>query len=186
MAKSKSQKNQEVDALTSGLQSAKAAVVITMTGLKVKDNWDFRKILRKEGVKLEVAKKTLFKIALDKANIELPVDDLTGTVAMLLDDKEEARAAKLADDFKKDHPQVELQKGTVRMGGKWQSFNQAEILVLSKLPSRQELISKLMYLLNYPTTGLVRVLAGVPQKFVGTIKAIQDKKRKAKNEIRKL
>ncbi|MEK7130341.1 MAG: 50S ribosomal protein L10 [Patescibacteria group bacterium] len=176
MAKSKSQKNQEVDALTSGLQSAKAAVVITMTGLKVKDNWDFRKILRKEGVKLEVAKKTLFKIALDKANIELPVDDLTGTVAMLLDDKEEARAAKLAADFKKDHPQVELQKGTVRMGGKWQSFNQAEILVLSKLPSRQELISKLMYLLNYPTTGLVRVLAGVPQKFVGTIKAIQDKK----------
>ena len=163
MAKSKSQKNQEVDALTSGLQSAKAAVVITMTGLKVKDNWDFRKILRKEGVKLEVAKKTLFKIALDKANIELPVDDLTGTVAMLLDDKEEARAAKLADDFKKDHPQVELQKGTVRMGGKWQSFNQAEILVLSKLPSRQELISKLMYLLNYPTTGLVRVLAGVPK-----------------------
>ena len=176
MAKSKSQKNQEVDALTSGLQSAKAAVVITMTGLKVKDNWDFRKILRKEGVKLEVAKKTLFKIALDKANIELPVDDLTGTVAMLLDDKEEARAAKLAADFKKDHPQVELQKGTVRMGGKWQSFNQAEILVLSKLPSRQELISKFMYLLNYPTTGLVRVLAGVPQKFVGTIKAIQDKK----------
>lgn len=176
MAKSKSQKNQEVDSLTSELQSAKAAVVITMTGLKVKDNWDFRKILRKEGVKLEVAKKTLFKIALEKAKIELPVDDLTGTVALLVDDKEEARAAKLAADFKKDHPQVELQKGTVRTGDKWQSFNQAEIIALSKLPSRKELISKLMYLLNYPTTGLVRVLAAVPQKFVRTIKAIQDNK----------
>src|SRR3989338_9126340 len=169
MAKSKSQKNQEVDALTSELQSAKAAVVITMTGLKVKDNWDFRKILRKEGVKLEVAKKTLFKI-------ELPVDDLTGTVALLVDHKEEARAAKLAADFKKDHPQVELQKGTVRMGDKWQLFNQAEIIALSKLPSRQELVSKLLYLLNYPTTGLVRTLAAVPQKFVGTLKAIHDKK----------
>ena len=62
------------------------------------------------------------------------------------------------------------------MGDKWQSFNQEEIIALSKLPSRQELVSKLMYLLNYPTTGLVRVLAAVPQKFVGTIKAIQDKK----------
>src|SRR3989344_7810693 len=84
MAKSKAQKNQEVDALTSELQNIKSAVVITMTGLKVKDNWDFRKILRKEGVRLEVAKKTLFKIALKKANIELPVDDLTGTVALVM------------------------------------------------------------------------------------------------------
>ena len=176
MAKSKAQKNQEVDALTSELKNIKSAVVITMTGLKVKDNWDFRKILRKEGVKLEVAKKTLFKIALEKANIELPVDELTGTVALVMDDKEEARAAKLAADFKKDHPQVELQKGTVRMGDKWQLFNQAEIIALSKLPSRQELVSKLLYLLNYPTTGLVRTLAAVPQKFVGTLKAIHDKK----------
>ena len=176
MAKSKAQKNQEVDALTSELKNIKSAVVITMTGLKVKDNWDFRKILRKEGVRLEVAKKTLFKIALKKANIELPVDELTGTVALVMDDKEEARAAKLAADFKKDHPQVELQKGTVRMGGKWQLFNQAEIIALSKLPSRQELVSKLLYLLNYPTTGLVRTLAAVPQKFVGTLKAIHDKK----------
>ena len=176
MAKSKAQKNQEVDALTSELKNIKSAVVITMTGLKVKDNWDFRKILRKEGVRLEVAKKTLFKIALKKANIELPVDELTGTVALVMDDKEEARAAKLAADFKKDHPQVELQKGTVRMGDKWQLFNQAEIIALSKLPSRQELVSKLLYLLNYPTTGLVRTLAAVPQKFMGTLKAIHDKK----------
>ena len=176
MAKSKAQKNQEVDALTSELKNIKSAVVITMTGLKVKDNWDFRKILRKEGVRLEVAKKTLFKIALKKANIELPVDELTGTVALVMDDKEEARAAKLVADFKKDHPQVELQKGTVRMGDKWQLFNQAEIIALSKLPSRQELVSKLLYLLNYPTTGLVRTLAAVPQKFVGTLKAIHDKK----------
>lgn len=176
MAKSKSQKISEVESLVNDLQSAKSAIVITMTGLKVKDNWDFRKALKKEGVKLEVAKKTLFKIALQKAGIELPIDDLTGTVALVVDEKEEARAAKLVSDFKKDHPQVELQKGTVKMEENWQLFDQAEVVALAKLPTRQELVSKLMYLLNYPTTGLVRTLSAVPQKFVGTIKVIQEKK----------
>ena len=176
MAKSKSQKNQEVDVLTSELQNAKSAVVITMTGLKVKENWDFRKILRKEGVKLEVAKKTLFKIALQKSGIEMSVDDLTGTVALVIDEKEEARAAKIVSDFKKAHPQVELQRGAVKTGDDWQFFDQSAVIALSAIPSREDLISKLMYLLNYPTTGLVRTLSAVPQKFVGTLKAIQDKK----------
>lgn len=176
MAKTKAKKTEEVEALSSELQNAKSAMVITMTGLKVKDNWDFRKLLRKEGVKLEVAKKTLFKIALEKAGIKLPIDDLTGTVALVVDNSEEARPAKLVSDFKKDHPQLELQCGTIKMENKWQIFDQMGVLELSKLPGRQELLSKLMYLLNYPTTGLVRTLQAVPQKFIGTIKAIGDKK----------
>lgn len=176
MAKSKSQKSAEVEALVSGLKAAKAAMVITMTGLKVKDNWDFRKVLRKEGVKLEVAKKTLFKIALEQAGIQLPLKDLAGTIALVVDGEEEARAAKLVSDFKKNHPQVELKKGTVRMGGEWQFFDEAGAVELSKLPTRRESVSKLVYLLSYPTTGLVRTLNAVPQKFVRTIKAIQDKK----------
>lgn len=176
MAKSKAQKISEVEVLTSELKNAKSAMVITMTGLKVKDNWAFRSALRKEGVKLEVAKKTIFKIVLDKLNINMPVDDLQGTVALVVDGQEEARPAKIVATFKKDHPLVDLQRGVIKIGDAWQTFDKNGVLELSKLPSKQELLSKLLFLLNYPTSGLVRTLAGVPQKFVRSLQAIHDKK----------
>ncbi|HLC99780.1 MAG TPA: 50S ribosomal protein L10 [Patescibacteria group bacterium] len=176
MPKSKSKKQEEVEALTKDLQGAKSVMVITMTGLKVKENWEFRKLLRKEGVSLEVAKKTLFKIALEKAGVQMPVDDLSGTVALVMDNQEEARAAKLVANFKKTHPVMELQRGTVRKDSEWQVFDREQVIALSKLPSRQELVSKLLFLLQYPTSGFVRVLAALPQKFVRTLQAVHDKK----------
>ncbi len=176
MPKSKSKKQEEVEVLTKDLSEAKAAVVITMTGLKVKENWELRKLLRKEGVALEVAKKTLFKIALEKAGIQMPVEDLSGTVALVMDKTEEARAAKLIADFKKTHPVVELQRGAVHSEDGWHFFDQKEVIALSKLPSRQELVSKLLFLLQYPTSGFVRVLGALPQKFVRTLQAVHDKK----------
>ena len=173
MAKTKEQKKDAVQLLKKRLTDANATVFTNFDGLTVMETNELRNILRKEKIKYTVAKKSLLKVALKDINIEgIDVDALEGGLGMASGFSDEVLPAKLLDTFAKKHEAVKLIGGI--FNGKF--INTKEVIALAKLPSKQELFAKLVWLVQYPTSGFVNVLAGSLRSFLYTLNAIKEKK----------
>jgi len=173
MAKTKKQKDDFVAWLEERLPKSKSVVFTNFDGLNVKSTSELRKVLREQGIEYTVAKKTLLKVALKKANVEgIDVKSITGSIGMALGYADEVTTAKVLATFAKANPALKLVAGIYQ--GKL--INTQEVKQLAALPSKQELLAKLVWLFNYPTTGLVNVLAGNLKSLLYALNAIKDKK----------
>ncbi len=172
MAKSKQSKSETLSSLRDKLGRMKAVVFTHYQGMSVKDITDLRKQLRHGQVDFLVVKKTLLKKALPEAgfNAEL-VDQLAGDVATAFGYDDEIAPAKILSTFAKQHPQVQLLAGL--MNG--QTLNTAEVNALAKLPSREELLAKTVWVIKGPLTGLANVLSGNLRGLVQVLSAIKDR-----------
>ncbi|EKE11758.1 MAG: 50S ribosomal protein L10 [uncultured bacterium] len=168
----KQQKEIIVKELAEKLKSSKAVVFSDYKGLKVKDMTVLRRELRAEGVDLSVAKKTLINIALKDAGIEMDVRELEGQIAIAVSEKDEVAAAKIIAKLAKVNENLKIVGGI--LGTK--ELTADEVNALAKLPSKEELLSKLVGTLNAPVSGFVNVLAGNMRGLVTALKAISDKK----------
>ncbi|MBW2654583.1 MAG: 50S ribosomal protein L10, partial [Deltaproteobacteria bacterium] len=83
--------------------------------------------------------------------------------------------ARILVDFSKSNEKLEIKAGT--FSGKL--LNLEEIKQLATMPSKQELLGKLVYTLNAVPTSFVNVLSGVPRSFVNVLNAIKDQKEAA-------
>lgn len=173
MAKSRKQKELTLGDLTEQLGKAKSVVFADMKGLTVKDATELRDKARKENVGVLVAKKTLMRLAFKEAGYE-GVDPaaLQGSLVMVAGFDDEVAPAKLAADFAKDHEALKIVAGVFER----KLVDAASITALSKLPSKQELIAKLVGSINAPLSGLVNVLAGNLRGLVNVMNAIKDQK----------
>jgi len=173
MAKTKEQKQEAVKILKERLSDANATVFVNFDGLTVMETNELRNILRKEKIEYTVAKKSLLKIALKDTKIKgIDLDSLEGGLGMASGFSDEVLPAKLLDTFAKKHEAVKLIGGI--FNGEF--IDTKEVVALAKLPSKQELFSKLVWLLQYPTSGFVNVLAGTMRNFVYALNAIKEKK----------
>jgi large subunit ribosomal protein L10 len=86
--------------------------------------------------------------------------------------------AKVLTKFGKDHPALEIKAGV--LAGK--AIDVAGIEQLSKLPSREELLSKLLSVFNGPAQSFVSVLSGVPRAFLGVLNAVKEQKEGSGND----
>lgn len=161
-----------VDDLKALVGQTSAAILTDYRGLSVADLTDLRKKLRAVDAEFRVVKNTLFKRAADG---QMPVADmetfLAGPTAIGFAKSDPVGAAKVLVDFVRDHKAISLKAGV--MEGK--VLDTAQVEALSKIPSREILISQMLGSLNSPIAGLVGTLNGILSNFVFTLQAIADK-----------
>jgi large subunit ribosomal protein L10 len=169
----KQQKIELVKDLAEKIKVAKAAILVDYKGLKVKDSTDLKKSLRAGGVDYLVVRKTLLNIAFKNAGIEgLDMKAMEGQIALSLSNTDEVSGAKIIDSFAKKNENIKMIGGVL---GK-QLMDAAQVNALAKIPSKEELLAKLVGTLNAPVSGFVNVLAGNLRGLVQVLKAIEEKK----------
>jgi len=174
MSKSKQQKQAVLESLSDKIKRAKSIVFTSFKGLGVKENEELRQKLRTENNEYYVAKKTL----LDRAFQEQPIAGLNarefdGQVAAVFSYEDELAPAKIIDAFRKTREDKIGFVGGVLEG---RYLSRLEVESLAKVPSRQELYTRLVGTLNAPISGFVHVLSGNLRGLVTTLKAIGEKK----------
>ncbi len=173
MAVTKAQKEEILKRLEDHFAKAKAVYFAQNKGLAVKKVTDLRKKLHKEGIDFVVAKKTLMKIAAKKNNLpEISGEVMEGPIAAAFGYSDVVVPAKLLYEFSKENENLQLLGALVE--GKL--IGKAEAKELATLPSREELLAKLVGSMKAPISGFHGVLAGTLRKLVYALKAIQDKK----------
>jgi len=173
MAKTKQQKQQELEDLTDKLTRTKAAVFCDYTGLDVASVEELRNSLREEEVDYRVSKKTLLAKALKEAGVEgVDTKELAGQLSVAYGYKDEVMPAKLVAKFQKEHDQMKI------LGGIYENkfVDEAEVKKLAAVPGREELMAKLVGSINAPVSGIVSVCSGVLRNLTGVIGAIKDAK----------
>jgi large subunit ribosomal protein L10 len=139
--------------------------------LTVADDRELRRSLRGAKAEYCVYKNTLVSIAFKDLNIPVDEKQLTGPLAYVFA-KEPVAPAKALMTFCKSHESVTVKGGVFQK----QNIGAAQVQELAALPSREELLSKLVYLLQSPISGLVNVLQGPIRKLVYGLNAVAEKK----------
>lgn len=171
MPKSKSEKQAEVEKLKKNFDQAKALVFVNYDKLKVNEINELRKKLRENKVEYFVAKKTLLKKVLKENKMSIDVDQIPGSFALGFGREDEVMPAKLCYEFAKTHENLKL------MGGIFEKkfIDKAKVMELAKLPGKEELLYKLVYVIKSPVSGFVQVLKGNLNQLVYVLKAIREK-----------
>ncbi len=173
MPKTKQQKKVIVESLGDDVKKAKAVVFANFQGLTVKDSEDLRKKCRNVGVNVMVAKKTLLR----KVCEELGLSDINpktfeGGVATFTSQNDEIAPAKVVADFAKQNDKVLIYGGILE-----NKFIAGDYVKnLASLPSKQELLGKLVGTINAPVSGFVNVLAGNLRALVSILNNIKESK----------
>lgn len=169
-------KKNAVKALKEIIEKSTDLIFTDFRGLTVAQLTDLRHKLRQEAARYKVVKNNYMQIALQEMGKPDVSDFLVGPTGVAFATRDIGPVAKIFVEFAKEAPLV--LKGAIVDGKK---LDQAGVDALSKLPSRQELIARLMGSLNAPATNLVLVLSAVASKLVRTLKAVADKKAEAGN-----
>lgn len=170
-----SQKKVVVERLSKQLAEAEISILIDYKGLDVLKMTELRTKLRAAGVQIEVVKNTLLIRASEGCDSALMNGLYKGPNAIVTCANDPVAPAKILVEFAKANEKLEIKAGT--LGGKLLSVE--EITQLAKMPSKEELLAKLVRTLNAVPTSFVSVLAGVPRAFVNVLSAIKDQKEAA-------
>ena len=152
--KTREQKAQEVSELTEQIGKASNAFLIDFKGITVPQVTELRKQVRETKSGYVVVKNTLALIALKDSPIINMKEQFTGPTAIAFNATDAVVLAKALTKFAKDVPAVTF-KGALLNG---QVVPASEIQNIANLPSREELVAKLLYLMQAPIRGLVTVL----------------------------
>ncbi|MBF0286558.1 MAG: 50S ribosomal protein L10 [SAR324 cluster bacterium] len=153
-----------------------SAILVDSNGLTANKVVELRKDLNQSDAKMRIVKNTLAKIASDGTPFEAMKDQFQGTRALIFSYENPVGLAKVVHDFKKANDKLQVKGGLLSSDGKISILNAAEVDALASLPSKEELVAKLLFILNAPITQLVRTLNEVPAKFVRTLSAVADSK----------
>ena len=142
-------------------------------GLTVEQISNLRKQLRAKGAQYKVIKNNFARIAFEQLSAPGEVSAyLKGPTAIAIAPKDANEVAKILFDFTKEAPVLQIKGGLVGSD----VYNTQQIEAFSRLPSRLELISMLMSVMNGPARNLTAALNDIPARLVRTVKAIADKK----------
>jgi len=142
-------------------------------GLTVEQITNLRKQLKVKGADYKVVKNNFARIAFEQLSAPGDVASyLKGPTAIAIAPKDANEVAKVLFDFTKEASVLKIKGGLV---GK-DVYNAQQVEAFSKLPSKLELISMLMSVMNGPARNLAAALNDVPSRLVRTVKAIADKK----------
>ncbi len=157
MAVTRAKKNQQVDKLSSDLKSVSNLVVATYTKLTVAQDYELRKTLRGAGAKYQVVKNTLAERAAKGTKVEEALKNLSGVTSIAYTTGDPVALAKALSKYAKDNPEFTFKAGVVE--GRVISIK--EIESLATMPSKEEIYSKLLFLMNAPAQRLVTAMSAV-------------------------
>ena len=153
------------------LAKAHAVILADYRGLTVAELTELRRALRAQQMEMKVYKNRLVRQAL-KGTVEGLDGQLTGPTAVTFSYGDPVAPAKILATFAKAHAKLQLKGGLVE----GEVVDKLKVTQLAALPSREELLTKLVFVLNSPITGLVRVLNGTLQGLPNVLNRIKEKK----------
>ncbi|MCE5393451.1 MAG: 50S ribosomal protein L10 [Acidithiobacillus sp.] len=163
------EKEQVVAALQAKLVDAQAMAVAEYRGLSVAKMTELRVMARRQGVHVQVVKNTLLKRVLANTDFAVMESLLTGPLVFAAS-SDPVAVAKVYTDFAKANDKFVITGGA--LGAKL--MDAQAIQQLSKMPSREELLAKLMGTMQAPISTFVRTLNEVPGRFVRVLAAVRD------------
>ncbi len=153
-------------------KSAEATFIASYSGIDVEGMTKLRKTLKEASSELKILKNTLAKFAVKGTQAEFLTEHFEGPMAIAFSFKDAVQTAKTLTGFAKEEPNLMIKVGT--LGGR--VIDLAEIKNLASLPSREELLARLMGVMKNVPAGLVGVLSGVPRKLVYVLNAVAGQK----------
>ncbi len=166
-----------VSELNKSFSKSKLSVVADYRGLTVSQLQKIRIELRNCNSEIRVAKNTLLKRAVTETESEVLSDDFTGTTAVVTAYDDPVGPAKALAKFAEDHDKFIIRSAVLE----GEKLGPAELIALSKLPTKEVLLGQLLSVLNGVPTGLVQVLCGVPRTFLYGLQALKDQKEQVEN-----
>ncbi|MBV9958942.1 MAG: 50S ribosomal protein L10 [Acidobacteria bacterium] len=171
--KTRAQKQQDLEALTEQFQRAAAAMLVGFQKMTVAKDQELRNQLREAGVTYEVVKNTLARKAATGTPFEQAAEHFKGVTAVALSEGDPVNLSKAISKFAKANPDVfSFKVGIVE--GKVVALGDVE--AIASLPSKEELISKVMFLINCQAQRLVTVISAVPRNLAIVVKQIGEQK----------
>ncbi len=153
-----------------------ASILIDYRGIDANQIVELRKDLNASSSKMKVLKNSLARIASNDTPFAGLADQFTKTRAIVYSDGDPVEQAKILSEQAAKLENLKILAGILVGDGKTSILDSSQVEALSKLPSREELIVKLLFLLQASATQFVRTLNEVPSKFVRTLAAIRDSK----------
>jgi large subunit ribosomal protein L10 len=154
MAVTKAKKIDQVQKLEKDLKNVSNMIVATYNKLTVAQDFELRKAVRSTGAKYRVVKNTLAERAAKGTKVEQALKGLTGVTSIAYTEGDPVALAKALAKYVKDTPELSFKSGVVE--GK--VISPKEIESLATMPSKEELYSKLLFLLNSPAQRLATVV----------------------------
>lgn len=169
MALTRQQKKEIINDLREKIARQKTMVFVNFEGFKTEDLSELRKRLKESESQLQVFKKTLFKVALQKEGIELNINELQGQVAVVFGFKDKILPAKTVYNFFRRIGVPEI------LGGFFDNeFKESEeIINLAELPTREELLAQLTGTLSSSILNFTNILQGNIRNLVFVLGAIK-------------
>src|SRR3984957_14744984 len=173
MAVSKAKKTEQVQKLSKDLANVSNAVVATYSKMTVAQDYELRKALRGAGAKYQVVKNTLAEKAAQGTKVEGALKDLAGVTSIAYTTGDPVAMAKVLTKYAKDAPEFTFKVGVVE--GRVVTIKEVE--ALATLPSKEELMSKLLFLINSPAQRLATVMSQVGRNLAVVVdQGVQQKK----------
>ena len=171
MSLNRKQKEAVIGEISEKLSDAQSVVLAEYRGLTVGEMTQLRVNARSSGVYLRDLKNTLAKLAVKGTPFEGLSGDMVGPLAYGIS-SDPVAAAKVLSDFSKTNDKFLIKVGAMPN----QVMSAADVSVLAKMPSRDELLSKLLGTMQAPIAKFVQTLNEVPTKFVRGVAAVRDLK----------
>ena len=170
------QKEAQVKELNSIFNKMTVGVLIDYSGIEANQIVELRKKLNGSSSTMKVIKNSLARIASNDTPFAELADQFTKTRAIVYSDGDPVEQAKVLSEQVANIENLKILAGILVGDGKTSILDSSQMEALSKLPSREELIVKLLFLLQAPANQFVRTLNAVPVKFIRTLAAIRDSK----------
>lgn len=171
--KTRAQKQRDLEFLAETFKNAKAAMLVGFQGMTVAKDQELRNQLREAGVTYSVVKNTLARKAAEGTPLEQASEQFKGVTAVAISEGDPVGLSKAISRFTKANPDVFKFKAGIVEG---RVVALTDVEAIASLPSKEELISKVMFLINCQAQRLVTVLSAVPRNLAVVIKQIGEQK----------
>ena len=159
MALTKEKKQKNLKSLKENISKQKSVIFADFSKVNSLDLFSLRKKLKESGCVLKIGKKTLIRIAFGQSNISFwnkIKSSVPGQLALVFGIEDELSPARISNQFSKTNENFKI------LGGIFENrfIEKEKVLVLANLPSREELLSKMMGSMTAPVSGFMNVLQG--------------------------
>lgn len=174
--KTKARKQEDLNALAEKLSNSKSAMIVSFNKLTVNKDQEFRNQLREAGAEYQVVKNTIARLAVKGTPYEDASEYFKGVTGIAWTENDPVVLSKTISKFIKDNTDFYTFKAGI-VEGRVVDIKQVE--AIASLPSKEELISKLLFVLNAQAQRIATVINAVPRNLAVVIKQIGDQKEEA-------
>jgi len=177
MAVTKAKKAEDIQKLKTDLEKASSMIVGTFSKLTVAKDYELRKTVRSAGARYRVVKNTLARKASEGTQVGEALKSLKGVTSIAYTQGDPVALAKALSKYVDDNPEFAFKAGVLE--GRVLSIN--EIKALATMPSKEEIYSKLLFLINAPAQRLVTVMNAVGRDLAVVVNQAVEKKKFKEN-----